>query len=132
MSTSSVHTTRAQTSARNLRKLLLDVMAGEPPPLSRRIREERERQEITQEEAARRLHLSLGGYTAYERFREPKPARAREIAAALGLPADHFETNSGPTEQDDQLAVLQERFEVADDKIDRLTEMVEELLRRAG
>lgn len=79
--------------------------AEEPPPLSRRIREERERLEISQEEAARRLHLSLKGYTAYERFREPKPSRAREIAVAFGLPNDHFETRRDAASQDDDQIV---------------------------
>lgn len=88
-------------------------MSGAPPPLSRRIREERERLGITQEEAARRLHLSLGGYTAYERYREPKAARARQIALSFGLPEDHFETRTGdPMDLDleEQLALLREEL----------------------
>lgn len=113
MGTSSTRTDRPQTNARNLRKLLLDVMAAaEPPPLSQRIREAREDLGISQEEAARRLHLSLKGYTAYERFREPKPTRAREIARAFGLDENYF-LSSPPdvAADDDRLARMEERLE---------------------
>ena len=59
--------------------------------MCRRIREARETiAEISQEEAARRLSLSLKGYRAYETFRKPSPRRLREIAAAFGLSDDYF------------------------------------------
>ena len=59
--------------------------------MCRRIREARETiAEISQEEAARRLGLSLKGYRAYETFRKPSPRRLREIAAAFGLNDDYF------------------------------------------
>lgn len=112
MSLSSVHTNRAQTNVRNLRRLLTEVMAqGGPPPLSERVREAREQAGLTQEEAARRLHMSLGGYAVYERTREPKPARAREIARAFSLPEDYFVTGAPTGSETEELRDRVERLE---------------------
>ena len=69
-------------------------MVTEPasqPAICRRIREVRERSlGISQEEAARRLGISLKAYRAYETFREPKISRLRQIAAAFGLDETFF------------------------------------------
>lgn len=62
-----------------------------PPELCTRIRHVRERVlGISQEEAARRLGLSLKAYRAYETFREPKISRLRQLAVAFGLEETHF------------------------------------------
>jgi transcriptional regulator with XRE-family HTH domain len=71
---------------------MAEAEAGSPPSLSARIREARKAiPGLSQEKAARRLHLSLGAYAAYERGQTiPSPERAREIAVAFGLPEDYF------------------------------------------
>ena len=74
------------------------MAAAEPPPLCRLIREARTRVAlISQEEAARRLGLSLKGYRAYETFREPSVRRLRQIAGAFGLDEEHFFRGAGGT-----------------------------------
>jgi len=67
------------------------VSAAGQPRLCSRIRAARVSVAgISQEEAARRLCLSLKGYRAYEMFREPSLRRLREIAAAFGLDESYF------------------------------------------
>jgi transcriptional regulator with XRE-family HTH domain len=62
------------------------MAAADAPALCRRIRDARlSVARISQEEAARRLGLSLKAYRAYELFREPSIRRVREIANAFGL-----------------------------------------------
>lgn len=73
------------------------MAAAEPPPLCRRIRDARLHiAGISQEEAARRLGLSLKGYRAYETFREPRLRRLRQIAAAFGLDDNSFVSELAP------------------------------------
>jgi transcriptional regulator with XRE-family HTH domain len=70
--------------------------AAEAPPLCRRIRDARLNfAHVSQEEAARRLGLSLKAYRAYEVFREPSIRRLREIARAFGLDEDYFLVTDG-------------------------------------
>lgn len=70
--------------------------AAEAPALCRRIRDARlSVARISQEEAARRLGLSLKAYRAYEVFREPSLRRLREIALAFGLDEEHFLASNG-------------------------------------
>jgi transcriptional regulator with XRE-family HTH domain len=72
------------------------MSAADAPALCRRIREARLRvAHISQEEAARRLGLSLKAYRAYEVFREPSIRRLREIAAVFGLAEEHFLEGNG-------------------------------------
>jgi transcriptional regulator with XRE-family HTH domain len=85
----------------------------ELPDICRRIREDREATGVTQEEMARRLYLSLGAYAAYERGREPRLARLRQIALALGLPEDHYETPAQAPSEDAELVERLERIERA-------------------
>jgi transcriptional regulator with XRE-family HTH domain len=62
------------------------MSAADAPDLCRRIRDARLTVAgISQEEASRRLGLSLKAYRAYELFREPSVRRVREIANAFGL-----------------------------------------------
>lgn len=76
------------------------MSAVEAPALCRRIRAARLGvAHVSQEEAARRLGLSLKAYRAYELFREPSIRRLREIARAFGLEEDYFlAANGGETE----------------------------------
>lgn len=70
--------------------------AAEAPVLCRRIRDARLRvAHISQEEAARRVGLSLKAYRAYEVFREPSIRRLREIALAFGLEENYFVVTNG-------------------------------------
>ena len=70
-------------------------------PLCRWIKDERVALEISQEEMGRRLGMSTSGYRLYERCREPRPSRLRQIAHAMGHPEDYFLQGEGavtPTE----------------------------------
>jgi transcriptional regulator with XRE-family HTH domain len=70
--------------------------AADAPALCRRIRDARlSVAHISQEEAARRLGISLKAYRAYEVFREPSIRRLREIARAFGLDEEHFVASDG-------------------------------------
>jgi transcriptional regulator with XRE-family HTH domain len=70
--------------------------AAEAPALCRRIRDARLNvAHVSQEEAARRLGLSLKAYRAYEVFREPSIRRLRAIAEAFGLDEAYFLTSNG-------------------------------------
>jgi transcriptional regulator with XRE-family HTH domain len=72
------------------------MSAADAPALCRRIRDARlSVAHISQEEAARRLGLSLKAYRAYEVFREPSIRRLREIAEAFGLGEEHFLGSNG-------------------------------------
>jgi transcriptional regulator with XRE-family HTH domain len=80
----------ASVTAQNL------MSAADAPVLCRRIRAARlGAAHISQEEAARRLGLSLKAYRAYELFREPSVRRLREIALAFGLDEEHFLASNG-------------------------------------
>jgi transcriptional regulator with XRE-family HTH domain len=106
MSTSSTLTRKTATERRTLRRLRALLVEQFAPPVCARIRAKREavRQEAlargdkdkardyTQEGMARRLHLSLRAYRAYEKDREPSYSRRLAIARSLGLPSDYFET----------------------------------------
>jgi transcriptional regulator with XRE-family HTH domain len=112
-----------------LRKLLLDAMAAADPPLiCQQVRHAREQAELSQEEAARRLHMSLGGYAAYERDREPKRSRLRQIAKAFELPEDHFERQEPATGTAESMAELESRLEELEARVAGLApaEMVAE------
>jgi len=121
MRMSSAHTKHRYRNARTLRKLLTDAMGElEIPEICQRIREARERAGVTQEEMARRLFLSLGAYAAYERRREPRLSRLRQIAQALGLPEDYFENPAPALPAEDDFA----------DRLGRIERVLEELVAR--
>ena len=85
------------------------MSATDSPPLCRRIRAARlGAAHISQEEAARRLGLSLKAYRAYEVFREPSLRRLREIAGAFGLPEGYFLDQHG---QEPGVAAFEQRVE---------------------
>ena len=86
----------------------------EPPPLCQRIREAREAAGLTQDEMAYRIGVTPKTYGSYERFREPKPARLRQIAEAMGLPDNYFEA---PREVP---AAVAQDFAARFDRIERL------------
>jgi transcriptional regulator with XRE-family HTH domain len=72
------------------------MSAADAPALCRRIRDARlSVAHISQEEAARRLGISLKAYRAYEVFREPSVRRLREIARAFGLDEEYFVASNG-------------------------------------
>jgi transcriptional regulator with XRE-family HTH domain len=101
-----------------LRKLLLDAMAAADPPLiCQQVRHAREQAELSQEEAARRLHMSLGGYAAYERDREPKRSRLRQIAKAFELPEDHFERQEPATETAETIDEIDARLQALEARV---------------
>src|SRR5919197_1149611 len=75
------------------------MSAANAPPLCRRIRSARlSVAQISQEEAARRLGISLKAYRAYEVFREPSVRRLREIARAFGVDEEYFLASDGDEE----------------------------------
>lgn len=72
------------------------MSAADAPALCRRIRDARLKvAHISQEEAARRLGISLKAYRAYEVFREPSLRRLREIARTFGLGEEYFLAANG-------------------------------------
>lgn len=97
------------------------------PPICRRIRATRERlkqeaeaeggraaaSEFSQEKVAQRVGVSLKGYRAYERTREPGYARRRQIAAALGLDSEYFEGDVATGLEDLRAELAALRGEVA-------------------
>lgn len=100
-------------------------MPAAVPPLCRRIRDARVGiAGISQEEAARRLGLSLKAYRAYEVFREPKLRRLRQIAAGFGLDEDFFLRPEGE-ERDSR-----NNFEAELEALSRRVERLEQLLLR--
>ena len=85
------------------------------PDLCQLIRAEREKAGLSQEELARKLDMSLAGYRLYERFREPKPPRLRQIALALRLPEDYFMRGGLDTETiEERVAELADKIEALD------------------
>lgn len=103
------------------------MSAAEPPQLCRRIRRARVRlAAISQEEAARRLGLSLKGYRAYETFREPSIRRLRQIARVFGLDEDYF--IRGEDEPEPDAARFEQRIQAEllriKDRLDRLERLL--------
>ena len=90
------------------------------PELCQEIRRTREQVVgISQEEAARRLGISLKAYRAYESFREPKLARLRQLAAAFGLEEDYFIREATQTHR-----------ELPSEFLDEIASQHEEVVRR--
>lgn len=106
MSTSSTLPRKTATERRTLRRLRALLVEQFAPPICAQIKSKRKAlrddalargnkdkaRDLTQEGMARRLHLSLRAYRFYEKDREPSYTRRLQIAKALGLAADYFET----------------------------------------
>ena len=94
--------------------------APDVPALCREIRHVRQNVAgISQEEAARRVGVSLKAYRAYETFREPKLRRLRQLEAAFRLEEDYFLRKAG-------------HLLGGDDLSDELARRHEELVARLG
>lgn len=78
---------------------------------------------FTQEAMAARVGVTLGAYGAWERAKEPKPARLREIALALGLDEDYF-LPSG------DLTAATARVEAEADRMSSMADQMEVLLQQ--
>lgn len=79
---------------------------GEPPGICARVRAAREAAGLSQREVAQRIGIAEKTYAFYERSREPKPARLREIVAAIGPTAADLD----PDRVQDMLAELREEL----------------------
>lgn len=102
--------------------------AADAPALCRRIRDARlSVAHISQEEAARRLGLSLKAYRAYEVFREPSIRRLREIAGAFGLDEDYFLASDGA---DGETAAFEQRVRAELREIKSRLDRLEQILAR--
>jgi len=98
------------------------------PELCREIRDVREHVVgISQEEAARRVGVSLKAYRAYETFREPKLKRLRQLEAAFGLEDGHFLRKAGRFERDESADERAARHDEIMSRLDGLAEAVREL-----
>jgi transcriptional regulator with XRE-family HTH domain len=100
------------------------MSAVDAPALCRRIRAARLNvAHVSQEEAARRLGLSLKAYRAYELFREPSVRRLREIATAFGLDEDYFLAPNGgdsrPTAFEQQVRAELEEIRARLDRLEQ-------------
>ena len=96
----------------------------EVPELCARVRADREAAELSQEDAARKIGVSLSAYRLYETRREPRPSRLRQIALAFGLPEDHY---LGGQEERDEVAQALQALEARQDELVR---MMDEITRR--
>lgn len=140
MDSQAVHIGAVETPASKMRTFLAELMeqASQRPAICERVRSTRLRLKeswaadhpgdrdnpFTQEEVARRVGVTLGAYSAWEKTREPDLARLRQIAAALALDEDYF----SPT---GDLASATARVEAEADRLatvtDHLTSFLEEL-----
>ncbi len=62
------------------------------PELGAHLRRLRERAGLTQEDAARRIGVSLGGYRAWEKGRVPHPGNRRRLASMFAVPVGELES----------------------------------------
>lgn len=99
------------------------------PELCREIRRVRQSVVgISQEEAARRVGVSLKAYRAYETFREPKLRRLRQLEAAFGLEEGYFLRKAGyPLGVDDLSDERARRHDELVARLDSIEEAVREL-----
>lgn len=140
MGSQAIDSSAVETTTRKLRNFLDEMVgqAGEDearPAICQRIRDTRDhlfkqwkadhpRQRpnpFSQEEVARRVGVSLGGYGAWERTLEPDLQRLREIAVALELDEDYF----APT---GNLATATARLEAEADRFAGLGDRLEDVL----
>jgi transcriptional regulator with XRE-family HTH domain len=105
------------------------MSAVDAPALCRRIRAARLGvAHVSQEEAARRLGLSLKAYRAYELFREPSIRRLRQIAHAFGLEEDYFLASNG---DDAEATAFEHQVRAELREIKARLDRLEHVLRRA-
>lgn len=105
------------------------MSAVDAPALCRRIRAARlSIAHVSQEEAARRLGLSLKAYRAYELFREPSIRRLREISQAFGLDENYFLAPNGPETKG---ADFEQQVRAELEEIKTRLDLVEEAVRAA-
>ncbi len=64
----------------------------EEPELGAHLRRLRQRAGLTQEDAAHRLGVSLGGYRAWEKGRVPHPGNRRRLATMFSVPVGELES----------------------------------------
>jgi transcriptional regulator with XRE-family HTH domain len=105
------------------------------PTICERIRRaRREILRISQEEAARRIGMSVKGYRAYETFREPSFARLRQIATAFDIDETYFLRLDAVRPSEDATIVsrhVADELNVLRERLDRLEEVVVALARLA-
>jgi len=101
------------------------VAAEGTPIICTRVRTAREAAGLTQRAVAARLGIAEKTYAFYERSREPKPARLREIADAIGV--DYSLLAAGLHEQRDILEPGR-----LEDMIDGLRDEIRRLRRDLG
>ena len=101
----------------------LETNNDDKPPICQLIRETRIEAGLSQQDMAVRLGLSVGGYAAYESYREPSYERRQQIAQALEKPEDFFEPIGITGEELENLATRFER---------RLDEAIRRLEDRLG
>lgn len=118
----------------------MEQASTQRPALSQRITATRERLKdewaaahpgerdnpYTQEAVARRVGVTLGAYGAWERKKEPKPARLREIARALNLDEDYFLPSGDLTEMTVRLEAETDRVASMGDRLEALLQLLEE------
>lgn len=117
----------AQTFAPKLASM--SAMAPEArrePAFGEHLRRLRERAGLSQEEAAHRAGVSLGGYRAWEQGRVPYPRNRRILAKLFGVPVGELESYMASMRDTSPPASQLERIEA---KLDRV---LRELARREG
>ena len=98
------------------------------PELCREIRNVREHVVgISQEEAARRMGVSLKAYRAYETFREPKLRRLRQLETSFGLEDGHFLRKAGRVERDESADERARRHDEVMSRMDAIDEAIRQL-----
>jgi len=68
------------------------IAAMREPELGHHLRRLRERSGLSQEDAAHRVGVSLGGYRAWEHGRVPRPGNRRRLAALFSVPVGELES----------------------------------------
>lgn len=96
----------------------------EEPELGAHLRRLRQRAGLTQEDAAHRLGVSLGGYRAWEKGRVPRPGNRRRLATMFSVPVGELE--SYMVELRDQ-APEPARLDRIEAKLDAVLELLEPL-----
>lgn len=104
---------------------------AEVPALCERVRHAREAtidpatgRRMSQERAAALVGVSVRAYRKWETTVEPKPLRLRQIAAALGLPEDHFLPSENVASATARLEAESDRIRVLGDQFEELLEVL--------